>query len=274
MEAAPNRGGTLVQIGFTFFFIALGVTALYYLYVALYGSASTLSMKLLDTKMYANTTTTYTTIPTIYSGGEYSVNMWIYINSFTRRYQQRKPILILKGGESFATLLVALGATDNRLIVRTTYDDTDTSTEKKLILTPSDNNPSIFSSFLDSSITTEGDIKMCDVDDIDLQRWVMVSVVLSGNVVDVYLNGKLARSCTTPSYFRVDPTGTPSLILCPSSSASQAIGFDGYISGVGVSNSALNPEQVYRLYLSGPEGSSWDITKWLKSVFTGSAAAS
>jgi hypothetical protein len=107
---------------------------------------------------------------------------------------------------------------------------------------------------------------LCDLPDIDMQRWMMVSIVLSGRTIDVYLNGKLKRSCVAPSHFKVDPTGV-SPVLCDKG------GFDGHIAGVGVSNYAFNPEQIYKLYLSGPEGSTWDFGKWVRSLFTGSGSA-
>jgi hypothetical protein len=107
---------------------------------------------------------------------------------------------------------------------------------------------------------------ICDLPEIDMQRWMMVSVILSGRTIDVYLNGKLKRSCVAPSHYKVDPTGV-SPVLCDHG------GFDGHIAGVGVSNYALNPEQIYKLYLSGPEGATWNIGKWLGSLFTGSGSA-
>jgi hypothetical protein len=37
----------------------------------------------------------------------------------------------------------------------------------------------------------------CDIE-IDLQRWTQVTVVINGRTCDVYMDGKLARSCVLP----------------------------------------------------------------------------
>ncbi len=113
----------------------------------------------------------------------------------------------------------------------------------------------------DSLVTTP---PVCDLPEIDLQRWTMVSVVLSGRTIDVYMDGKLTRSCMTPSYYKVDPTGVKALIT-------ERGGFDGYTANTSVANYAMNPDEIYRAYLLGPEGANMDIIAWFASLFKGSA---
>ena len=43
------------------------------------------------------------------------------------------------------------------------------------------------------------DSHMCDLTDIDLQRWINITVSVNGRIVDVYYDGKLARSCVLPT---------------------------------------------------------------------------
>lgn len=113
----------------------------------------------------------------------------------------------------------------------------------------------------DSLLTTP---PVCDLPEIDLQRWTMVTVVLSGRTIDVYMDGKLSRSCMTPSYYKVDPTGVKALMT-------ERGGFDGYTSNTSVANYAMNPDEIYRAYLHGPEGVNMDILAWFASLFKGSA---
>jgi hypothetical protein len=261
MNANPSGGFRIFPFLFTAALIVGGVMALYYLYTALYGSASTLSVKLLQGPQQADQPVTgLPSIPQPFEGGEYSVNMWMYINSFNVNRSKRKHVFELRG-TNFSTLLVGLGAFRNTLHVRAqTADPTATTPASGATsLKPADRTSFFGTIASDDSIT---DVPICDLPEIDMQRWVMVTVVLDGKTIDVYVNGKLKRSCATPSYFRVDPTGvTP--VLCDGG------GFDGHIAGVGVSKYGLNPEEIYKLYLSGPEGSTWDIGKWLGSLFTG-----
>jgi hypothetical protein len=113
----------------------------------------------------------------------------------------------------------------------------------------------------DSLLTTP---PSCDLAEIDLQRWTMVTVVLSGRTIDVYMDGKLSRSCMAPSYFKVDPTGVKAMMT-------ERGGFDGYTANTSVANYAMNPDEIYRAYLLGPEGVNMDILSWFVSLFKGSA---
>ena len=100
---------------------------------------------------------------------------------------------------------------------------------------------------------------MCDLPEIDMQRWALVSVVLSGRVVDVYLDGKLARSCVTRSYYKVDPAGVKLTLLDKG-------GFDGHLSNTNLYNYALTPGDIYSIYQSGPFGTSSAVTSWFSSL--------
>ena len=86
----------------------------------------------------------------------------------------------------------------------------------------------------------------CDIVEFDMQRWVHVSVILSGKTTDVYIDGKLARSCIAPSYYKVDSVSVTPNIL-------QHKTFDGKLANLNLYTVALNPAQVYQLYSSGPQ---------------------
>jgi hypothetical protein len=87
-------------------------------------------------------------------------------------------------------------------------------------------------------------------------------VALSGRTIDVYIDGKLARSCLTSSYYKVDPTGVKIKIT-------ERGGFDGYINGVTVYNTPLSPADIYHIYQAGPTGTSAGVGTLVASLFTG-----
>ena len=104
---------------------------------------------------------------------------------------------------------------------------------------------------------------ICDLPEIDLQRWTMITVVLSGRTIDVYLDGKLSRSCMGASFYKVDPTGVKPVLT-------DRGGFDGYTGQTYVANYAMNPDEIYRAYLAGPDGGgSMDFFGWFISLFKG-----
>ena len=63
---------------------------------------------------------------------------------------------------------------------------------------------------------------------------------MNGKTVDVYYDGKLARSCVLPSFYKVDAGGYSAKLLAYG-------GFGGQISTTNIYDSALNPEQAYKI---------------------------
>jgi hypothetical protein len=149
----------------------------------------------------------------------------------------------------------------------TTTTSTPKSSEKPGDLS-AENAKAFFKPFaVDDSLLVEGFTTptICDLPEVDMQRWTMISVVLSGRTIDVYLDGKLSRSCISPSYYKVDPTGVTPVLT-------DYGGFDGFMGRTEVANYAMNPDEIYRAYLSGPDGPpSFDIIAWIGSLFKGSA---
>jgi hypothetical protein len=87
--------------------------------------------------------------------------------------------------------------------------------------------------------------------------------------VDVYLDGKLSRSCVLPNYFKVDSSYS-GYLLSPGIPATNKVppgaGFGGQIGNIMMYDYALNPEMVYKNYMGGPE----QITgfwQWFTSFF-------
>jgi len=83
----------------------------------------------------------------------------------------------------------------------------------------------------------------CDIIDLPLQRWNHVVVVLWNRSLDVYLNGKLARSCTLRS---VPILNDGPLFL------TQDGGYKGDMASLKYYNRAINAEEVYSVYKRGP----------------------
>ena len=84
----------------------------------------------------------------------------------------------------------------------------------------------------------------CDAPQYDLQRWTHVAVVLSGKITDVYMNGKLARSCIGKSYFKVDTNSQVNVLNYKT--------FNGKLADLHTYTVALNPAQIYDMYTKGP----------------------
>ena len=85
--------------------------------------------------------------------------------------------------------------------------------------------------------------KECDLVELPIQRWSHIAVVLWNRTTDIYLNGKLVRSCILENVPKI--TNSP-LHVC------QDGGFDGKFGQLRYFNRALNADEVYNLYTKGP----------------------
>jgi len=242
------------------------LVVIYYIYQWMFGSNGLEGKSLINAVVPANpsqgVTLDKTKFPALFEGGEYTVNLWVYINDYNVNRGQNKHILSI-GGRDFSSLAIFLGPYANSLHVRvhtsstagqlqtsSTASDTDLSTESLKVLFQ----PGSTSAAQASSIA-----KPCDISEVDLQRWVQVTVTLNGKLVDVYIDGKLARSCLLPSVYKVNGQ---ELTLTMADRG----GFGGFMSAVSAYNYALNPEQVWRLYMTGP-GQQYTILEYLSKMF-------
>lgn len=270
--------------------VVAGVVVLYYVYKFLTSpAAGTAEMMLQPDKKPMNALMTYPKVAPLYEGGEYTVNFWLYIAGYSTHYGTRKHILEI-GGENFSTLLVALGAFKSSMLVRIhtqgasgeavegfrvveKFQDSDVSDPSPTLSTDY-NDPALLSKEDMSLSTEEKDIlfsplamddgllnvfPMCDIQQVDMQRWVQVTIVLNGRTCDTYINGKLARSCVLRSYFKVDTSDL-------SMKVADRGGFDGYTARISTYSSALNPDQIYKLYMAGPDGENMNPIQYVKNI--------
>jgi len=338
---APQETGGSLFSAINVVFILVSLLLIYYLYRYLYTAAYSGAVELIPSQIQGNVPpTNLPSFPAPQEGGDYSVNMWIYVSSL-KTVNTRKHIFELQG-VNFSTLLIGLGAFKNSLMVRTQYLEPTQGFQNpptsytggviervKSILNrgeegfqsgsgsgsgsrgsgsggsgsggsgsgmgvppgpgsgsgssvtttttppPSNTNTpntatkagnlskatvtSMFTAMAsDDSLLTAPPV--CDVPEIDLQRWTMLTVVISGRNIDVYVDGKLTRSCSTPSYFKVDPTIGMKVNIADRG------GFDGYIGNTMVGSYIMSPDEIYKAYLSGPSGTSLDLLSWLLSL--------
>lgn len=252
----------------TIILVILLVIGLYYAYKFLYGVSGSDDLviyqsgsgglpalvKASDTSK-SNVFSGSSIVPYIYPGGEYSISTWIYVTKWDPT--SNKPFLILSNGESkatgFMTLVMYLGKTTNKLGIRMSYGDTKLPWK----LLGSGDLVQANSIYADSS-TGPTSVSL-DVDSIDIQRWVNITTVITGTTVDVYMDGKLARSSILPNVFTVDSGERPTITL------GDVNGFNGIIGKTRAANVAYSPDKVYNYYQEGPF-SSFNLSTLLNSL--------
>ena len=246
-----SNNGAVLSGFINLLILVIAFVILYYAYQFFFGSSTATGSVIEPGKVTANQgLKTYSTQAKMYEGGEYTVNLWMYISGWSYLQGTRKHVFEL-GGTNFSSILIALGSYKNSLNIRVDTVDASGSPvggSGGLV-------PSFMNSFFAPLTSDSSDIStntQCDIDTIDMQRWVQVTVVLNGNVCDVYMDGKLVRSCVLPSYYRVDQAGQLVKLV-------DRGGFDGYISQVSTYNYALSPTTIYNTYMAGPSPATLDV---------------
>lgn len=265
---------TITTRFFQIVIVILGLVGLFYLYRYLFGAGAMSSTTLLGPKTNAQVeptgaiTISSSNMPGLYEGGEFSISMWVYVQNWSYRQGRNKHILSI-GGNTFDTIRMYLGGNKPQLHIRlhTPTDATPASSAggaQNSGLIPSDRLDKAAQNALFTQLDTASGLldsanQLCDLPELDMQRWVQVTVAVNGKTCDVYLDGKLARSCVLPTHFKVDGGGYNATLLGFG-------GFGGYIAGVSMYNYAVSPDQVYKSYMAGPAPIN-DLGAYLQSFF-------
>jgi hypothetical protein len=261
-KVSVKSSKVFIVIGIILLVIVLGVAG-YFLYNYFTNSKVFSKSKLLIPyihdasidKLFSNSS-----IPSSVSGNEYNINMWLYVNDYNYRriydkcilfkgsktkisnsdklngiadsqgniYNQNKygnPSIWLNGGENTLTVLTGL----DTLISKNNCDqESGSSCEDK---------------------TGNDYVDRCEVRNFPLQRWVNVNVSLRNNVLDIFMDGTLKKSCILKGS---PTTNAGDLHVFKEGTDDQGPGFNGYISKLEYTNKALSTEEIMKRYSKGP----------------------
>jgi len=117
------------------------------------------------------------------NGTNYGVQFWMFIKDWDYKFSQEKEIVKRigsTGGDS--SPYITLHPTDNSLQVRVAiYPNTPGSGAAAA-----------------PSTSSNGDTFTCTVENVPLQSWFSVSVTVFQRNLDIYINGRLVKSCVLP----------------------------------------------------------------------------
>lgn len=91
----------------------------------------------------------------------------------------------------------------------------------------------------------------CDIAEFPLQKWVNLIVSFNGSAMDVYVDGKLVKSCVVSTGSRIGETQS---IVLGDDGPSTDIGF---ITNVKLKASPIAPQEAWDIYSQGFGGSPW-----------------
>lgn len=242
--ATLNRG-----MLFNAVYIVAFLVVLYYLYTFLV-SGSDLEVTLLNTEVPANEPMTYALPPKnpdvrVKTGGEYTISFWMYISSWDYRAGLAKSVLQILDTKAtnYSLLTTALYPNENRLMVRVHTEASGSGIDYTL--------NSNYDNLMNGKQGMTNDAiesPMCDIQDIDLQRWINITISINGRIMDVYYDGKLNRSCVLPDIPMAPESGVQVV------ATGKKGGFGGKISGIQFFAYPLTPDRIYAIYQAGPKG--------------------
>lgn len=146
----------------------------------------------------------------------FTYSVWIYVEDWNYKFGNNKVILAKYGENKSPSPSISLGGFENNLEVALNCYD------KK---------------------SNKNNIHNCSVNNIPLQKWVNIITSVYGNTLDIYIDGKLVRTCLLPGVPKI-PTSSP-IIITPSG------GFDGWTSNIEFLPNSSNPQEAYDIYKSG-----------------------
>ena len=102
-------------------------------------------------------------------------------------------------------------------------------------------------------------VTLCEVNNIPLQKWIHLCVVRYDDTLDLYIDGKLIKSCVNSGSTTKSPVSKPIILHGKySDGVAGEQGFDGYTTHLKYFNSTLAPNEVYNIYKNGYGGSFLD----------------
>lgn len=157
----------------------------------------------------------------IVSGADNGVQFWMYIKDWDYQFGKKKHVLYRKDSTTptYRNPEISLHPTDNSLDVTVSiYSDDSAST------------------------SSNGDTFTCTVENVPLQTWFAVSVTVFQRNLDVYINGKLVKSCVLPG---VPRPAAGDIIVGDSS------GFSGSVCNVHAYPNKLTPSDAASFFSAG-----------------------
>ena len=166
------------------------------------------------------------------NASNYAYSSWFYVDDWSYRYGEPKIILGRLDKDLLPSPSIILGAIENNLKIETTVYPSSTSA------------------------TTDHSTHTCNVDNVPIQKWVNVIVSLNGRTLDVYLDGKLVRTCVLPGVAKI--ANDAPVYVTPLG------GFSGYTSSINYYANSLNPQEAYNIYRGGYGDFSMDFPYRIK----------
>ena len=167
------------------------------------------------------------TIPANNNSSNYTYSTWFYVNDWNYRFGEPKVLLARSDSDNNPGPSIVFGAMENDVTVSVTcYPTGPNNGEKHLV-------------------------HKCSITNFPIQKWVNLLVSLYGRTLDIYIDGKLVRTCVLPGVAKIN--NDADIIVTPGG------GFSGMTSNFKYWSDSKNPQEAYEIYKDGAGTSSLDL---------------
>ena len=164
----------------------------------------------------------------------FAYSIWFYVNDWNYRYGEPKVIFGRMGGKSSDGTGSVSGISGKDPC-------------PAVVLGPVENNIAVsLACFPGSSEGASADasvVQTCVLANVPIQKWVNLVVSVYGRSMDLYLDGKLVRTCLLPGTARIN--NDADVHVTPMG------GFDGWTAKLQYYPNSLNPQEVWNIYTQG-----------------------
>jgi hypothetical protein len=198
--------------------ILMGVVAIVLLYVIWQYLTDSYTQIGNMQKGSVRTTLPANTLPSNNNPSNFSISLWFYVTTWKCDNLLKDVFKIKQGTDD--NFFIRMGACQNDLDVGTKVSTGGTSSTS-----------------------------VCHVSNVPLQRWVSLIVSIYGRTLDIYMDGKLVRTCVLPSVSAamMNQTQLTNLEI--------GGGFDGFITSIRYKAQPVNPQEAWNTYTDGYGGS-------------------
>lgn len=174
---------------------------------------------------------TKTVIPSgeipIGAGADYGIQYWMYISNWDYRFGQDKDVIkrVASNDPKIVGPRIYLAPTENTLHVQVSLYPTNQQAGSA-----------------QPGVSSTGDSFTCSVENVPLQSWFAVSVTVFQRNLDIYINGRLVKSCVLPG---IPKPALGDVILNDNG------GFAGSICNVNGYSTMLNPDDAKSFHAKG-----------------------
>lgn len=173
----------------------------------------------------------------------FAYSIWFYVNDWNYRYGEPKVIFGRMGAKSASGKGSVPGVSGLDPCPAVVLDAVENNVSVSIGCYPG----------ADKAPTTTGSntvIHTCSVANVPIQKWVNLVVSVYGRTMDIYIDGKLVRTCLLPGVANVN--NNSDIYITPSG------GFNGWTSKLQYFPNPLSPQEAWNIYTRGY--SNWSST--------------